>query len=58
MRICVHCKTIDIKNLTQNIVWISPEGGGPNNTLGVIPTRARCASEHPIELTRTKPCHA
>lgn len=28
---CVHCKTCDIKDPTQNIVWVSPEGtGGPN----------------------------
>lgn len=27
---CVHCKTCDIKDPTQNIVWIAPEGGsGP-----------------------------
>lgn len=25
---CVHCKTCDIKDPTQNIVWIVPEGGG------------------------------
>jgi len=26
----VHCKTCDIKDPTQNIVWIAPEGGsGP-----------------------------
>ncbi|MEJ2759979.1 MAG: electron transfer flavoprotein-ubiquinone oxidoreductase [Gammaproteobacteria bacterium] len=28
---CVHCKTCDIKDPSQNIVWIAPEGsGGPN----------------------------
>ncbi|MEE8350704.1 MAG: electron transfer flavoprotein-ubiquinone oxidoreductase [Rhodospirillales bacterium] len=28
---CVHCKTCDIKDLTQNITWVVPEGGsGPN----------------------------
>ncbi len=28
---CVHCKTCDIKDTTQNIVWTTPEGaGGPN----------------------------
>ena len=28
---CVHCKTCDIKDPSQNIVWVSPEGmGGPN----------------------------
>ena len=27
---CVHCKTCDIKDPTQNIVWIAPQGGeGP-----------------------------
>ena len=28
---CVHCKTCDIKDPTQNIVWIVPEGGGGPN---------------------------
>ena len=28
---CVHCKTCDIKDPTQNIVWTTPQGGdGPN----------------------------
>ena len=28
---CVHCKTCDIKDPSQNIVWVTPEGmGGPN----------------------------
>ena len=28
---CVHCKTCDIKDPSQNINWVSPEGpGGPN----------------------------
>ena len=28
---CVHCKTCDIKDPAQNIVWVTPEGsGGPN----------------------------
>ena len=28
---CVHCKTCDIKDPTQNIVWVAPQGGeGPN----------------------------
>ena len=27
---CLHCKTCDIKDPTQNIVWVTPEGGGPN----------------------------
>ena len=25
---CLHCKTCDIKDPTQNIVWVAPEGGG------------------------------
>ena len=25
---CVHCKTCDIKDPTQNIIWVAPEGGG------------------------------
>ncbi|MDP9196719.1 MAG: electron transfer flavoprotein-ubiquinone oxidoreductase [Pseudomonadota bacterium] len=30
---CVHCKTCDIKDPTQNITWVVPEGGGgPNYT--------------------------
>lgn len=30
---CIHCKTCDIKDPTQNITWIAPEGGdGPNYT--------------------------
>ena len=28
---CVHCKTCDIKDATQNIVWVTPEGGGGPN---------------------------
>ena len=28
---CVHCKTCDIKDPSQNIEWVTPEGpGGPN----------------------------
>ncbi len=30
---CIHCKTCDIKDPTQNITWTPPEGGGgPNYT--------------------------
>jgi electron-transferring-flavoprotein dehydrogenase len=25
---CIHCKTCDIKEPSQNIVWVAPEGGG------------------------------
>ncbi len=28
---CVHCKTCDIKDPTQNIVWVVPQGGGGPN---------------------------
>jgi electron-transferring-flavoprotein dehydrogenase len=28
---CVHCKTCDIKDPSQNIVWVVPEGGGGPN---------------------------
>ena len=28
---CVHCKTCDIKDMTQNIEWVAPEGGGGPN---------------------------
>lgn len=28
---CVHCKTCDVKDPTQNIVWVTPEGGGGPN---------------------------
>ncbi|MBP2228519.1 electron transfer flavoprotein-ubiquinone oxidoreductase [Azospirillum agricola] len=31
---CVHCKTCDIKDPTQNIVWVVPEGGGGPNYPG------------------------
>ncbi len=33
---CVHCKTCDIKDPTQNIEWVTPEGsGGPNYPSGM-----------------------
>ena len=25
---CIHCKTCDIKDPSQNINWVAPEGGG------------------------------
>ena len=28
---CIHCKTCDIKEPSQNIVWVTPEGGGGPN---------------------------
>jgi electron-transferring-flavoprotein dehydrogenase len=32
---CVHCKTCDIKDPRQNIVWVTPEGGGGPNYSGM-----------------------
>ena len=32
---CVHCKTCDIKDPAQNIVWVTPEGGGGPNYSGM-----------------------
>jgi electron-transferring-flavoprotein dehydrogenase len=32
---CVHCKTCDIKDPTQNIDWVTPEGGGGPNYSGM-----------------------
>ena len=32
---CVHCKTCDIKDPTQNINWVVPEGGGGPNYLNM-----------------------
>ena len=32
---CVHCKTCDIKDPTQNINWVSPQGGGGPNYQGM-----------------------
>lgn len=28
---CLHCKACDIKDITQNITWVPPEGGGGPN---------------------------
>jgi electron-transferring-flavoprotein dehydrogenase len=28
---CLHCKTCDIKDPMQNVVWVTPEGGGGPN---------------------------
>jgi electron-transferring-flavoprotein dehydrogenase len=36
---CVHCKTCDIKDPTQNINWVVPEGGGGPKS----PSRYACA---------------
>ena len=32
---CIHCKTCDIKDPTQNIIWCAPEGGGGPNYVGM-----------------------
>jgi electron-transferring-flavoprotein dehydrogenase len=32
---CVHCKTCDIKDPLQNILWVAPEGGGGPNYAGM-----------------------
>ncbi|HKJ61929.1 MAG TPA: 4Fe-4S dicluster domain-containing protein, partial [Hyphomicrobiales bacterium] len=32
---CVHCKTCDIKDPSQNINWVPPEGGGGPNYSGM-----------------------
>jgi electron-transferring-flavoprotein dehydrogenase len=32
---CVHCKTCDIKDPSQNITWVCPEGGGGPNYVGM-----------------------
>jgi hypothetical protein len=47
---CVHCKTCDIKDPKQNIVWTVPEGGGDR----IIPTCSPAFSPSP-ELRRQAP---
>ena len=32
---CLHCKACDIKDPTQNLVWVAPEGGGGPNYEGM-----------------------
>ncbi|QDP72490.1 electron transfer flavoprotein-ubiquinone oxidoreductase [Legionella israelensis] len=32
---CIHCKTCDIKDPEQNIVWVAPEGGGGPNYINM-----------------------
>ncbi len=32
---CIHCKTCDIKDPAQNIIWTTPEGGGGPNYVGM-----------------------
>ena len=41
---CVHCKTCDIKDPTQNIVWVTPEGGGGPNYAGCSAGPGRAGS--------------
>ncbi len=31
---CIHCKTCDIKDPSQNINWVVPEGGGGPQYVG------------------------
>jgi electron-transferring-flavoprotein dehydrogenase len=31
----VHCKTCDIQDPTQTIVWVAPQGGGGPNYTGM-----------------------
>ena len=57
---CIHCKTCDIKDYSQNINWVCPEnGGGPaydgmwnywNSHPGVTKTELPQASEAAISL--------
>jgi electron-transferring-flavoprotein dehydrogenase len=32
---CLHCKACDIKDPTQNLTWVAPEGGGGPNYEGM-----------------------
>lgn len=32
---CIHCKACDVKDPTQNITWVPPEGGGGPNYTGM-----------------------
>src|SRR4029078_11613755 len=41
---CVHCKTCDIKDPRQNIVWVTPEGGGGPNYVGMYSSHERLRS--------------
>ena len=42
---CVHCKTCDVKDPTQNIVWVTPEGGGGPPSVGQS-RLYQCAERH------------
>ncbi|KAG8226170.1 hypothetical protein J437_LFUL007407 [Ladona fulva] len=39
---CIHCKTCDIKDPSQNINWVVPEGGGGPAYDGIIGVRQEC----------------
>ena len=54
---CVHCKTCDIKDPSQNIHWVVPEGGGgPVYPEHVIWPLARCARDSGVKnLSKTLP---
>ena len=41
---CVHCKTCDIKDPSQNITWVVPEGGVAPLTPGCDESRRACSS--------------
>jgi len=55
---CVHCKTCDIKDPLQNIVWVAPEGGGgPNYPVGHAGRRRRSELRQYVRLlTAWGPC--
>ena len=38
---CVHCKTCDIKDPSQNITWVCPEGGGRSQLCGHVARSVR-----------------
>src|SRR3546814_2522960 len=46
---CIHCKTCDIKDPTQNIVWVPPQGGsGPVDRKSTrLNSSHSCASRMP-----------
>ena len=53
---CVHCKTCDIKDPTQNIVWVTPEGGGGPNYVEHVAASTRRACRSP-SFGRRCPLH-
>ena len=52
---CVHCKTCDIKDPTQNIVWVTPEGGGGPNYPEHVNPLIRC-TDSDRSLSIHAPC--